>query len=94
MKRLDSAGACCGCLGALVAGDLVLPDQASGGGNRADTLLPLFVPGERAQERRAWLADVLIALLQRSQACTLLFCPCSTDTSCLQIPAYHCMYIF
>jgi hypothetical protein len=70
MSRLDSAGAACGCLGALVAGDLALPDGAGGGGgnaSRADALLPLFVPGERAQARRAWLADVLIALLQRAQ---------------------------
>lgn len=65
MKRLSSLGAVNKCMEAVVHGDLVV--TAASGASRADSLLPLYVPGERAQERRIWLADVLIALLQRAQ---------------------------
>ncbi len=65
LKRLDSGPAVNGCMAALVAGDLMVAPGA--GASRADCLLPLYVPGERAHERHAWLSDILIALLQRAQ---------------------------
>lgn len=70
MKRLNSPGAVNECMEAMVAGDLVV--AAGSGASRADSLLPLYVPGERAQDRRVWLADVLVALLQRAQVRFLL----------------------
>lgn len=65
LKRLDSGTAVNGCMAALVAGDLLVAPGA--GASRADCLLPLYVPGERSLERHAWLADLLIAVLQRAQ---------------------------
>lgn len=65
LKRLDSAGAVCGCMEALVGGDLCLPP--GGGHSRADALLPLYIPYEATSARRLWLADLLVALLQRAQ---------------------------
>ncbi|EIE24972.1 hypothetical protein COCSUDRAFT_83665 [Coccomyxa subellipsoidea C-169] len=65
LKRLDSGTAVNGCMAALVAGDLLVAPGA--GASRADCLLPLYVPGERSLERHAWLADLLIAILQRAQ---------------------------
>ena len=65
LKRLDSPAAVCQCMEALVHGDLDLPQD--GGHSRADALLPLYIPYEATSERRLWLADLLVALLQRAQ---------------------------
>ena len=46
-------------------GDLDLPRD--GGNSRADALLPLYIPYEATSARRLWLADLLVALLQRAQ---------------------------
>ena len=65
LKRLDSPAAVNQCMEALVHGDLDLPQ--GGGHSRADALLPLYIPYEATSERRLWLADLLVALLQRAQ---------------------------
>lgn len=65
LKRLDSTAAVNACMEALVHGDLNLPPDGSH--SRADALLPLYIPYEATTQRRLWLADVLVALLQRAQ---------------------------
>jgi hypothetical protein len=80
MKRLSTPGAVNGCMDAVVHSDLVVSIRS--GARRADLLLPLYVPGERAQERRVWLADVLIALLQCAQVRLLLWAPSSCRQNC------------
>lgn len=65
LSRLDSTAAVNQCMDALVHGDLQLPPD--GNYSLSDTLLPLYIPGEATSERRLWLADVFVALLQRAQ---------------------------
>lgn len=73
-------------MAALVAGDL--PVAPGAGASRADSLLPLYVPGERAHERHPWLADLLIALLQRAQVGAFLACLCCQGSaSLMELPS-------
>ena len=71
LSRLDSTAAVNQCMEALAHGDLQLP--AGSAHSISDALLPLYIPGEATAARRLWLADILIALLQRAQVrCALL----------------------
>ncbi|KAK9814288.1 hypothetical protein WJX72_003466 [[Myrmecia] bisecta] len=65
LRRLDSPRAICDCMRALVNGDLA---GKAGADDIASKLLPLYPPNyQPGQEMQGWLADVVVALLQRAQ---------------------------
>ncbi len=69
MRRLETPAAICNCGTALAAGDLPAPLAGAAAASPAAALLPLFAAGDRSGGHRAWLADVLAALLLSAQVC-------------------------
>jgi len=67
LRRLETPAAICGCGAALAAGDLGAPPPDAAA-SPAAALLPMFSAGDRSGSHRAWLADVLAALLLSAQA--------------------------
>ncbi|KAK9831530.1 hypothetical protein WJX81_006306 [Elliptochloris bilobata] len=67
LRRLETPGAICGCGAALAAGDLAAPLGGPAAASPAAALLPMFAAGDRSGGHRAWLADVLAALLLSAQ---------------------------
>ena len=67
MRRLELASSVCDCLAALVSGDLQSSIPGDGSASPAEALLPLFAAGETSAQHMPWLAEILVALLQRAQ---------------------------
>ncbi len=67
LRRLETPAAICGCGAALAAGGLGAPPPDAAA-SPAAALLPMFSAGDRSGSHRAWLADVLAALLLSAQA--------------------------
>ena len=68
LRRLELPGTICACGAALTAGDLGAPPGGPAATSPAAALLPMFAAGDRSGGHRAWLADVLAALLLSAQA--------------------------
>lgn len=76
LKRLHDAGAVIDAFSAIVSGDLL----KRGDDDEESKLLPLFAPGERAADTKyPWLAQVLVALLQRASELDLSKRPLSDE---------------
>lgn len=67
LRRLEMPGTICACGSALAAGDLGAPPGGPAAASPAAALLPMFAAGDRSGGHRAWLADVLAALLLSAQ---------------------------
>ena len=71
MRRLELATSICDCMAALVSGDLQGSIPGDGSASPAEGLLPLFAAGESSAQHMPWLAEILVALLQRAQVLSL-----------------------
>ena len=67
LRRLELPSTICACGSALAAGDLGAPPGGPAAASPAAALLPMFAAGDRSGGHRAWLADVLAALLLSAQ---------------------------